>query len=263
MVPQAGTWNPCGAMRACTFNIRHGRPPERRGPDERRLLASVTALEADVIGLQEVDRRTRRSGGVDQPALLAAATGFDTRFAAAIDHDDGEYGLLLGVRGVITGDEVLHLPGGGEPRIALLGRVRTECDGSQWAVACTHLTTVVEEVPAQLRAVLDGLTHLAGRGPALLLGDLNAGDDVVSDVFGEHGFVTASTGATHPSTAPIRRIDWIAVRRATVDHAVVVDVRASDHRPVLAEVHVDGGAVAPYPSGRDAGDPSGGRGPRW
>src|SRR5687767_2104731 len=59
------------------------------------VIATLNALNADVIALQEVDRKTKRSGGVDQPALLGRALGMHVVFAATMPFDDGEYGLAL------------------------------------------------------------------------------------------------------------------------------------------------------------------------
>src|SRR5437764_12047244 len=47
-------------------------------PDDARLREALAGLDADVVGLQEVDVRQPRSGGTDQPAFAAAALGADT-----------------------------------------------------------------------------------------------------------------------------------------------------------------------------------------
>lgn len=253
-------------MRVCTYNVRHGLAPGRRRPDQRLLLDTLPTLEADVIGLQEVDRFTHRVGRIDQQAAIAERTGFDTRFGHAIDFDGGSYGLLLGVRGTITASEVIGLPGSGERRITLVAVVRTDVDGCEWAVGCTHLTTVAGEVPGQLSAALDGLAGVAAGRPAVLLGDLNAEAGVVAPVLSALGWTAAPSGATHPSKRPLRRIDWVAFRGARVQRSTVVDVRASDHLPVVVDLLMDGSGRAPYPAGvddapdRDSGtDPVDGR----
>lgn len=57
-------------LRVMTFNIRHG-----RGMDDainlERIARVIDRAGADVVALNEVDRVTRRCGGVDQPAELA------------------------------------------------------------------------------------------------------------------------------------------------------------------------------------------------
>lgn len=241
-------WNATGDMRVATFNIRHGRAERARRPDLGRLAMAVGSLDADVLGIQEVDRGTDRVGGADQPALLADATGMDVRFAPAIDHDGGHYGVALASRRPMGPIEVLRLPGGGEPRVAILGTVEeTNGDGAtpSWAVGCTHLTTVVEDAVVQLGVVLAALADLAEDRPAVLLGDLNLGAARVGPVLAERGWIAAPSGPTHPAIRPTRRIDWVLTRRSTVATSSVLDVRASDHRPLVADLRA---------SVRDRGD---------
>lgn len=262
-------------MRVATFNVRHGRPERSRHPDTGQLVAAVRSLDADVIGLQELDRGTARVGGADQPALLAEATGMDLRFARAIDHDGGQYGVALASRIPLGATEVLRLPGGGEPRVAVLGVVTdrgstgsdsngsdstgfdgagsdgTGSDGTaehrpdregggsgrvSWAVGCTHLTTVTSDAVRQLGIVLDALVELADGRPAVLLGDLNLGAEHVGPVISERGWIAAPSGPTHPTARPARRIDWVLVRSGSVTSSAVLDVRVSDHRPLIAVV---------------------------
>ncbi|UDY34674.1 endonuclease/exonuclease/phosphatase family protein [Dermatobacter hominis] len=254
-------------MRVATFNVRHGQPPRSRRADHARLLDAVRTLDADVVALQELDRRTRRVGGVDQPLLIAEATGLEVTFARAIDHDGGEYGVALATRSAPEWSEVLPLPGSGEPRVALMAlvddadvpadAVGADREGGRrrarpWAVACTHLATATDVAVGQLRMVLAAVDELAGDRPAVVLGDLNLGPDRVGPVLSATGWVAAPSGPTHPTTRPDRRIDWVLVRRATVRSAHVVDVRASDHLPLVAVLDaadhpapVDGGGSAP------------------
>ncbi|MFJ2864692.1 endonuclease/exonuclease/phosphatase family protein [Kitasatospora sp. NPDC087314] len=79
-------------LRIATFNLLHGQPlapdgaPRPYPADAGGPLAeAVTALDADVLALQEVDRHQSRSGGTDQAAVAAKAMGAaDWRFAAAL-----------------------------------------------------------------------------------------------------------------------------------------------------------------------------------
>ncbi|MCX4746880.1 endonuclease/exonuclease/phosphatase family protein [Kitasatospora sp. NBC_01287] len=79
-------------LRIATFNLLHGQPLAADGtplpyPEQAAdpLFAAITALDADVLALQEVDRYQQRSGLSDQSAVAAAAMGAaDWRFAAAL-----------------------------------------------------------------------------------------------------------------------------------------------------------------------------------
>ncbi|GAA1968333.1 endonuclease/exonuclease/phosphatase family protein [Kitasatospora viridis] len=79
-------------LRIATFNLLHGQPLAADGsplpyPDDAGapLHEAITALDADVLALQEVDRHQPRSGLTDQTAVAAKAMGAaDWRFAAAL-----------------------------------------------------------------------------------------------------------------------------------------------------------------------------------
>ncbi|WP_454850273.1 endonuclease/exonuclease/phosphatase family protein [Promicromonospora soli] len=102
-------------MRLATFNIQHGLGPDGR-VDNNRLADAVAALDADVVGLQEVDLRQARSGGVDQARLCAEAMGaVDHRFRPALA---GPF-RYPGVRRRARSTERPEAPGYG---IALLSR---------------------------------------------------------------------------------------------------------------------------------------------
>ncbi len=227
----------CVVLRLATFNIRHARPPGARSSDPSALGAAVAELDADVLGLQEVDVAVPRSGGVDLAAVAAdAVPGRVVHFAPAIPLDGGNYGNALVVRGELAQVEDLALPGAGEPRVLTLARVLVR--GVALSVGLTHLqaprrgrTDVARE---QLPWVLQRLAERPG--PWALLGDLNLEPPEVDPVLAEFGFVAVEGPPTFPATRPVRRIDWIALRGAAPGRGRVPDVRASDHRPLVVEV---------------------------
>ena len=72
-------------MRIATFNILHGRSLDDGRVDVDRLAAAVKSLDADVLGLQEVDRDQPRSLGADLTAVAAEAMGApEHQFVAAL-----------------------------------------------------------------------------------------------------------------------------------------------------------------------------------
>lgn len=62
-------------MRVATFNLLHGRSLADGNVDESALRDAAATLDADVLGLQEVDRGQARSHLVDQTAAVADALG--------------------------------------------------------------------------------------------------------------------------------------------------------------------------------------------
>src|SRR4051795_4420197 len=101
-------------VRIATFNILHGHSPEDDRVDVERFAAAVKTLDADVLGLQEVDRDQPRSMGADLTAVAAEAMGApEHQFVAALSGTPG------GTWMAATGHEQ---PGSASYGIALLSR---------------------------------------------------------------------------------------------------------------------------------------------
>jgi endonuclease/exonuclease/phosphatase family metal-dependent hydrolase len=154
-------------VRLATFNIQHGLGPDGRA-DNHRLAAAVAALDADVVGLQEVDMRQARSGGVDQARLCAKVMGaVDHRFLPALAGpfrypgvrrrarhteraDAPGYGIALLSRYPVRRWHTALLPpatpwvwgrvqlGTDEPRVALAAEI--DAPSGLLTVVCTHLS---------------------------------------------------------------------------------------------------------------------------
>jgi len=74
-------------VRVASYNIKHGRGNDNK-VDLRRAASLLDNMNVDVIGLQEVDKLTKRSGRVDQPALLAKATCMESAFGSFMPYDE-------------------------------------------------------------------------------------------------------------------------------------------------------------------------------
>jgi endonuclease/exonuclease/phosphatase family metal-dependent hydrolase len=78
-------------VRLVTFNLLHGRSLHDGLVDAARLATAVTALDADILALQEVDRGQSRSGHLDLTTIAARALHAPAhRFAAAVVGTPGE-----------------------------------------------------------------------------------------------------------------------------------------------------------------------------
>lgn len=237
-----------------THNIRHG-APEGGWADHRAMAHTVAALRADVVALQEVDRRVVRSWFVDQARRAALASGMQPWFAPTRRMGPGgRYGNAVLVRGRTLTRSVLALPGVGEPRLAMFARL--VCADVEVTVVNTHLQNRrrgrTDEAPGQLDALLAELVRWPQ--PWCVMGDLNLRAAVVAPRLEHAGLVPVPTGPTHPAHEPRIRIDWIAVAGLEVRGAEVVGARTSDHRPVRA-------VLAPHfpHDGAGAADASGDR----
>jgi endonuclease/exonuclease/phosphatase family metal-dependent hydrolase len=220
-------------MRVATWNVQHGRPNPDGPPDIDRSSAALIPVAADVVAVQELDRGRRRSGRQDQPGRMAAALGAELVWAPALRRG-GEYGVALLVRGVVRAHEVVRLPGAGEPRVLLVTEV--EVNGQRWVVGCSHLATRRSVASRQLLAAFDALARWPS--PRLLMGDLNLITPEVLPWSSAEGYRLVDGPPTHSTrqATVTRRIDHLLLHGARADRAVVLDMGASDHRAVVADL---------------------------
>ena len=246
---------PSGNVRVMTYNIHAGKDAEQADNLER-VAAVIDSADADIVLLQEVDRRTERSGRVDHFAELRRLTGMQGVFGKSLDYQGGEYGIAVLSRWPIDSVQALPLRveppqeragGAHEPRIAL--HVRVHAPGGPIEVVNTHLdaagtgTYRKQELVGVLAHMKQKTTPAA---PLLFGGDLNARpttDDInavafaLTDAFGSCG---SGAGETFPAQAPDRRIDYVFMRGVRCTVARVIETQASDHRPLLAIIQISG-----------------------
>jgi len=229
-------------LRVATFNIRHGADDEDR-VHLRALARSCAALEADVLGLQEVVRGRRQSWYLDQGAVVARRSRARRVNGPAVRHGRlRTYGNSLVTRGRVLEHVVLDLPRAPErePRTAIVARVAVR--GIEVSVGVTHLQHwpkrhrhLSHDAPDQLRALLDALS--ARPAPRVLLGDLNLEPEVVTPILDAAGFVRAEHGPTFPAGVPRATLDHIAVDGLIIRSAwVAARAPVSDHRAVVADL---------------------------
>lgn len=258
-------------VRLATFNLLHGRSLQDGEVRADRVAAAVARLDADVLGLQEVDRAQPRSSLLDLTALAARASGArEYRFQAAVvgtpgqvwapwgpgaGDDEPQYGIALVSRLPVLRWQVTRLPaapvrspvyvpgpGGGllllrdEPRVLLAAVV--DAPGGPMTVATTHLSFVPGWNVRQLRAAVRALASLPA--PRVLLGDLNLPAAVVRVAT---GWRALARRATYPSPAPRAQLDHVladstgAELLGPVVQVATPEVPISDHRPLV--VHLD------------------------
>lgn len=222
-------------IRIATFNIRHGRVGRHWPSLPWRLRQGVALIDADIIGLQEVDRHVVRSWFMDQASFAARSQGaLDHAFATARPFGPGgRYGNALTTRGWIHGQRTVELPVGTktERRVALLATV--DCRWLSARVLVTHLQNHDGDATAQLE---DIPALLPPDGPAVIMGDLNLPSTAVRPVLEGAGFTLAGGGHSSPADNPYQRIDHIAVRGLDIVEVEVPRAPVSDHRPVVATV---------------------------
>ena len=226
-----------------TWNIHHGAGLDGQ-IDVDRLAAVLRDSGADLIALQEVDVGVTRSRGLDLPTELATRLGMHAVFSRNIDFQGGEYGNAILSRWPIDAWDNLHytMLREGEQRGLLTAQIITPL--GPVAFIATHIDYRPDD--SERLANLTEIEARAARsdpGTAVILcGDFNdlPGSRVhrtlctrFTDLWEQAG---EGDGFTFPADLPIRRIDWILLRRDSPFSARRADVpatRASDHRPLV------------------------------
>jgi endonuclease/exonuclease/phosphatase family metal-dependent hydrolase len=238
-------------LRVVTYNIFAGNDLERRS-NLTRVAALIDSLGADVVLLQEVDRRTARSGDVDQASVLADLAGMRFVFGRAMDYDGGEYGIAVLTRWPVVASRVVPLEAvlpdelaarGAEPRALL--HVVVRAPGGDVHVLNTHVDHRAHAFARhpQLFTLLAYVADSVPRGvPVVFGGDLNAPPDAAEvralGLAFDDAWTACGTGDGHTfrSDRPTRRIDYVLLARASCTSAEVIDTTLSDHRPVVVDV---------------------------
>jgi endonuclease/exonuclease/phosphatase family metal-dependent hydrolase len=211
----------------------------RRDPD--RILAVLREVDADVVALQEADRRFGSRASVLPLAAIAEHTPYRPVPLSGRPDSIGWHGnALLVRRGIEIADaSIVPLPAL-EPRGAI--RADIVADGRLLRVIGMHLDLSGLRRRQQVRSVLG---HAQGCGepcPTVLMGDFNEWT-LHGGCFREflHGWHLLAPGRSFPSRRPVAQLDRIVVSEdwkvvETGVHHSPLAARGSDHLPVWARL---------------------------
>ncbi len=224
-------------IRVMCWNLHHGVGEDGK-LDLERIAAVIREQKPNLVALQEVDNKCRRSGSVDQVAELAKLTGLTGVFGKAMDHDGGEYGQAILSKHPLGATKVHRLPGDGEPRIAFEAEIKI--DGKPFRMVTVHLDHQQDERRLKQAEVLEKALAGSAEG-TILAGDFN-------DVPGSPVLKCFAAGwtatekkqpvLTSPAADPKAEIDHIFLRglKAASPVTVLPGAVASDHRPLVTVV---------------------------
>jgi endonuclease/exonuclease/phosphatase family metal-dependent hydrolase len=233
-------------LRVLSYNIHHGEGVDGKLNLER-IARVIRSVEPDLVAVQEVDKNTRRTGQVDQPAELARLTGMHVAFGANIKYQGGDYGNAVLSRFPIHRHEnhLLPLLDEGEQRGVLIVEVVVPNEASPLVLMATHLDHRRDD--KERLASADAINHLASKlegRPALLAGDLNDTPDspTLQRLAAHWTLANKKAMPTVPVDRPARQIDFILYRPAerwkVIATRVLDEAVASDHRAIFAELEL-------------------------
>jgi len=224
------------SFRIATYNLQKCVGLDlRRRPD--RSLQVINALAADIVVLQEVDKRLPPRPAA-LPHAMAEADGWRILPFGAPGGSLGWHGNAMLARGDLTLRDSAHidLPGL-EPR----GAIRADLDTGigPLRVIGLHLGLVRRYRLLQVAAIMRALRRLPPM-PTVLAGDFNEWGSVTPLDVAAHGLGFLQTPRSFPALRPVARLDRFAftpdlrVFKSGTHRARPARI-ASDHLPVWAE----------------------------
>jgi endonuclease/exonuclease/phosphatase family metal-dependent hydrolase len=234
-------------IKVASYNIHKGVGLDRRR-DPERILAILREIDADVIALQECDRRFGERTSVLPRQAIDDHTPWQIVDLAQRPNSLGWHGNGLLVRREIevASAGIVHLPTL-EPR----GAVRADLlvGGKPLRVVGMHLDISGLRRRQQVRSVLSHLADCEGDCPAVLMGDLNdwSQNGAALREFGA-GWRMITAGRSFPARRPVAQLDRIVVsreweiERAGVHHSPLAAL-GSDHLPVWATLQLNAKAA--------------------
>lgn len=237
-------------LRVLSYNIHHGRGADGV-IDLERIAGVINRVKPDLVALQEVDRATRRSNGINQAAKLGELTNMHHYFAQAMPYQGGGYGeaILFSTKSASLRTKTIPLNAkpNQEPRAVAIGEFTASSPDSRMIIfGGTHLCHQSSETRlAQINQINKALFENP-RQAYILAGDYNfEPDSPPYQALTKAGWADAAATfdnpkSTYPANNPNRRIDYVFVHPAQAWRVISVQVLdesiASDHRPLLVEL---------------------------
>ena len=229
-------------IKVVSYNMHKAIGTDRRR-DPMRTIAVLNEIDADVIALQEADRRFGTRAGVISPHLLDEHSPWKAVPVGVRTQSMGWHGNALLVRkdAVLSDCEMIHLPTL-EPRGAVMADVRI--NGVPLRIVGMHLDLSGLWRRRQATAILAHIAGASTQYPTVLMGDLNEwtrAAGCLRDFCRE--YTSCDTGPSFHARRPVARLDRILVSRdiRVVDcgvHESMAARTASDHLPIWAQLEV-------------------------
>jgi endonuclease/exonuclease/phosphatase family metal-dependent hydrolase len=227
-------------LKVASYNIRKSVGTDRRRQPER-IMQILAEVNADIVALQEVDRRFgTRVSTLSADAILDHSEYMPVRFGIRQESLGWHGNAILVRKSVEVLDQRrIDLPSF-EPRGAVLADVKM--DGRLVRVIGMHLGLMGTTRLKQAQAIVAYLEKIEGKAPTVIMGDLNqwAPEGGCLAQFALHHTVIAPGPSFH-SRRPMLGLDRIITSRdikveETGVHHSLLASRGSDHLPVWARL---------------------------
>jgi endonuclease/exonuclease/phosphatase family metal-dependent hydrolase len=222
-----------------TYNV-HRCVGRDRKHDARRIADVIRELDADLVGVQEIDSADAPDGGLGQLAYVADLAGFDAVPGPALVHHAGAHGNALLTRWPVTAVRRFEIAvPKREPRAVLDAEVSVR--GRPTRVVVTHFGLLGRERRLQADMLLRILAEHTVE-PTVIMGDFNEWAPRGRAMRQMQRQLGASAPLrTFPSRLPVLALDRIWVRPygslATIAvHRSTLARVASDHLPLRAVI---------------------------
>jgi endonuclease/exonuclease/phosphatase family metal-dependent hydrolase len=251
---QAQSWNN-GAqadLLIASYNVHKCIGVDQRF-DPGRTAAVIAEIDADVIALQEADRRFGEQAGLLDLKHLERENGLFPVPAARGSNGHGWHGnLLLFRKGTLRDVHRIRLPGV-EPRGALV--VDVDLSAGPLRIVATHLGLLRRSRGQQADAIVEAV-YAGHDRPTILLGDLNEwrrGQRSALHNLGSAFGPLAVALPSFPSRFPLFALDRILANPHDLIsgievHATPLARIASDHLPIKARIALKGAAAGVRPA---------------
>lgn len=210
--------------------------------DPERTFRVIHEIDADVIALQEADRRFGNREGLLDLARIERETGLALVPVSGNMLTHGWHGnVLLFRRGVVRDVHQISLPGL-EPRGAIVAELELEAGGAVTIIAA-HFGLLRRSRTHQARLIQE-IMNARDEVPALLMGDLNEwrlnGRSALHTFDAAFGPLPAAV-PSFPSRLPLLALDRMIANRGDILSPIMVHDTplarvASDHLPIKAYV---------------------------
>ena len=233
----------CNSITVMSYNI-HAMRGMDKVVDVDRIAKVIKDQDPDVVGLQEVDQFTERSGKIDAIKILAEKTGMYGIFMRTFDYQGGEFGNAMLSKYPIIEHKVFHLPARDnyEARLMMMISCVVE-NGDTVHFYNTHLDHHRQDSdrPIQVEAIKKIIEN--DKSKIIFTGDFNCqpGTESLNTI---QSVLTRcpSDILTYSTEDPIWTIDHIFYSEDRGIHfkelKVIPEKMASDHFPIVAKFSV-------------------------